>query len=366
MDNSKINNLPILKHFEASEIGTATDSFRKGEKGLFYFLKLGILAAIAYFSWVYILPVVFQAIGQVLAIATTVILVIGLIIAAPVIFKGIRRLTRLLHKSIIKHDPFGELEEQKVKMIANKTKFQRSKGAIRGLKNEMEIEASKSEERAEVYQNKILSLQKKATRLKNSLEEAVKENGPKAKGEDSYVNNHAEYLKTVSEAGRIDHQLKQEKDFIVKYGSRAAIMKKFDQKLTMVETAMDIKILDFDATVEILKKDYEFAQKSRQATDTAKSAMMFTEGWEVEYAVDVVATTIAQDIAITTGNLKDIDMITSNYSIDSDELYANLSTVADNIKAGKDVIPSASNYNSVDYQLTQEDKIKSGGFGDLF
>ena len=128
MENQKIKSLPILKHFENSEIGKATNSFRKGEKGLFSFLKLGLLAGIGYLSWVHVLPVVFQAIGQVLAIASTGILVVGLVLAAPVILKGLRRLTRFLHKSIIKHDPFGELYDQKKKMEGNKVKFQQAKG----------------------------------------------------------------------------------------------------------------------------------------------------------------------------------------------------------------------------------------------
>ena len=39
--------------------------------------------------------------------------------------------------------------------------------------------------------------------------------------------------------------------------------------------------------------------------------MLFTKGWEVDYALDVVTTTIAQDIARTTGNLNDIDLLTA-------------------------------------------------------
>ena len=88
----------------------------------------------------------------------------------------------------------------------------------------------------------------------------------------------------------------------------------------MVETSMDIKVLDFDATVEILKKDYEFAQKSKSATEAAKSAMMFSKGWELEYALDVVTSTIASDIAQTTGNLRDIDTLTATYAVDNHEL----------------------------------------------
>jgi hypothetical protein len=129
---------------------------------------------------------------------------------------------------------------------------------------------------------------------------------------------------------------------------------------------MDIKIQDFDATVDMLKKDYEFGQKSNAATSAAKSAMGFTKGWEFDYALDVVTSTIANDIAITAGNLRDIETLTSNYSLDSDELYANLNAVADKIKVGQDIIPEAKQYSNPEYTLTQSDRVKSGGFGDLF
>jgi hypothetical protein len=202
--------------------------------------------------------------------------------------------------------------------------------------------------------------------LKAELDEMVKKGGAEARNSDEFVNGNAELAKLLSDSARISDKRTQAKDFIQKYGTRAAIMKKFSQKLVMVETSMEIKIADFDATIEMLKKDYEFAQKSRQATDAAKSAMLFTKGWELDYALDVVTTTIASDIAMTAGNLRDIDSLTNQYALNSDELYANLNTLADNIKVGNDVIPSAKVYNNPEYKLTQDDRIKSGGFHDLF
>lgn len=366
MDTQKISNLPILKHFESDNISKSVDSFRKGEKGMFNLIKLLVFGAVAYFSWIYVLPPLFKALGQVIAIAGSIILVVALVLMAPVILKGLRRLTRLIHKSIIRHDPFAELEEQKYKMLDNKRKFQKAKGKITNLKSEMEIEADRSEKNATALENKIIVLKTKADKYKSTMEELVKKGGASAKGDDTYINAHSEYLKVVSAANRKGHELQQEKDFVKKYGTRAAIMKKFGQKLLMVETSMDIKILDFDATIDILKKDYEFAKKAREATDTAKSAMLFTEGWELEYALDVVTSTIAEDIAITSGNLNDIDTLTSTYAMDSDELYANLDSLAEAINVGKDPVVSAKQYSNPEYQLTHDDKLKSGGFGELF
>jgi hypothetical protein len=364
--NANLAELPILKHFSENEISTKVDTFRKGEKNLFWFLKLAVFGVIGYLAWTYVLPPVFQAIGQMLAVAATGVMIVGLVIAAPVIIKGIRSLTRSLHKSIIRYDPFGQLEIERQKMIENQNTFRIAKSNIAQLKQEMEIESANSEKEATAGQTRILTLQGKAEKIKMDMDNMVKAKGVEAKSEDDYVNKASDLQKTLAEAQRVANKLTQAKDFVQKYGSRAAIMKKMGQKLTMVETAMEIKISDFDATVEMLKKDYEFGQKSNAATSAAKSALGFTKGWEFDYALDVVTSTISADIAITAGNLKDIETLTSNYTLDSDELFANLNQIADKIKVGNDIIPTAKQYSNPDYQLTSSDKIKSGGFGEMF
>lgn len=368
MNNSKIQDLPLMKHFDTDKIGESVENFRKGEKGLFNILKLVALGAVLYFSWIYVLPPVFKAIGQTLAVVSTGVIVLAVILMMPVILKAIRRFTRFVHKSVIKHDPFGELEEQKGKMEANKRQFAKSQGKIKQLQNDMEVSAAQSEENAKNLETRITAAKSKAEKIKTAIDSGLKERGDAFKGTDEYIDLRAELQSVVSEADRLGHQYKQEKGFVQKYGSRANVMIKFSQKLRLVENSMNIKILDFDATISILKKDYEFAQKSREATDTAKSAMLFTEGWELEYALDVVTTTIAEDIAITAANFKDIDMLTSTYTMDSDELYAKLDVLADEINTGKDPVKSAKDYSNPEYKLTREDKVQSGGFGnsDIF
>ena len=364
--NANLMELPILKHFDQNQIATKVDTFRKGEKNLFWFMKLAAFGAIGYGLWKYVLPTVFQAIGHMLAVAATGVMIVGLIIAAPVILKGLRALTRSLHKMIIRHDPFAQLEIERQKMISNQTTFRVAKGNIAQLKNDMELESSRAQTEAEEGQKSILRLQAKAQKIKTRMEEMLQKGGVEARGEDEYVNLAAEFQKVNAEALRVSNKLTQAKDFVQKYGTRANIMKKMGHKLTMVETAMEIKISDFDATVEMLKKDYEFGRKSNAATTAAKNAMGFTKGWEFDYALDVVTSTIAADIAITAGNLKDIETLTTNYTLDSDELFANLNAVADKIKVGEDIIPSAKQYNNPEYVLSSTDRQKSGGFGELF
>tara|TARA_R110000796_G_scaffold88978_2_gene192361 strand:+ start:6591 stop:7691 length:1101 start_codon:yes stop_codon:yes gene_type:complete len=366
MKNPKISNLPILRHFESDQIMSSGESFRKGEKGWYNLLKLAIAGTVLYFSWIYVLPVVFQAIGQVLAIGGTIAAIVLLLAMAPVILKAIRRFARFTHKMVINHDPFAELESQKIKMLSNQHKFRSAKGKIDGLKNEMEIEADTSAKNVSTLQKRILTYQDKAKTLKAEMETMVAKGGKTVKSSDEYINKRVKFMEVVSTAERMRHELNQEKDFVTKYGTRGAIMKKFGHKLLLVETSMDIKIKDFDATIEILKKDFDFAKKAKMATTAAKDAMLFTKGWELEYALDVVTSTIASDIAITSGNLKDIDSITANYAIDSDEMWANLDTLAGEIRTGKDPVSNPKNYLNPDYELTTEDRHKSGGFGKLF
>jgi hypothetical protein len=64
-------------------------------------------------------------------------------------------------------------------------------------------------------------------------------------------------------------------------------------------------------------------------------------------------------------NFKDIETLTSNYDLNSDELFENLNAIADKISTGNDPIVTAKKYNNPDYVLTQDDKSKSQ-FGEMF
>jgi len=370
IEQEKMMTLPIFKHFDQMDLATVgnntLDKFKKGEWTIYTVLRLAVMGVIGYFSWVYVLPKVFQAIGTTLAVAGTVVLTGFLILMAPVIFKWLRRVTRTIHKNVIRSRPFEELAEQREKMVENQEKFRKAKGKISGLKDEMETSASNEEQNAKKILDNIVKAKAKADRLKLAMQEMETKGGKAARGTDEYVQKNAELMKTLSDAQRDGNMLEQAKTLVSKYGSRFQVMRKMGHKLINVETAMEIKIQDFDATVEILKKDFEFAKKSREATETAKDAMLFTKGWELEYALDVVTSTIAEDIAITTGNLNDINKLTTNFSVDNDEMFANLDKLANDIKVGTNVIPDADKYKDPEYVLTSDDRKNSGGFGNIF
>lgn len=365
--NVNLMDLPLMKHFNDSDLTTqATNKFRKGEWGLFSTLKLLVIGAIGYGTIVYGLPAAFTKFGEALGLIATGLFCVFLIMARGTIIKWLRQLARNLHKSLIKNDPFAELERQRQKMVQNQQVFRISKGNIKNLENDMQVEAKNSETEAASLQTRIMSLQTKCQNLTSKLESIVKTTGAEGRNSDEYVNGNAELMKMLSESQRVTHRLKQAKDFVQKYGSRAAIMKKMSQKLVLVETGMEIKIADFDATIEMLKKDYEFSQKSRAATDAAKQAMMFENDWEFDFAISTITDVISRDVSLTSGNLMDINKLTENYNVDSDDLYANLNLLADNIKVGKDLVPSAKQYNNLDYQLSSDDKLKSGLTTSLF
>jgi hypothetical protein len=315
----------------------------------------------------YVLPVVFTAIGQILATVSVVALVILFFIMLPVLIKGCKKLARAFHKLLIKWDPFSELEEQKQKMIANRVKFKEAKAKIKAIKSNMESESVKSESESKGFQEKVLELQQRAEATKLKMNEIEKTFGvEQAKEKDEYVDLQTSLMKSLSEGQRVSQMLNQSTGLIRKYGSRAHVIGKLDRKLNMVDTAMEIKIADFDVSIDMLKKEYAFAQAANQATSEAKSAMMFTKSWELEYALDVVTNTISTDLATTKENLFDLDSLTSEYSLDSDELYSKLDKLADQIKTDTFKVDDPKKYNNPNYKMTPEDKAASGGFGDIF
>jgi hypothetical protein len=129
-------------------------------------LGIAALATVGWGLYSYALPIVFKAIGATLAALSTGALVIGFFILLPVLIKGFKKIARGVHKMLIKYDPFGELEEQKQKMIQNRVSFKQAKAKIKAIKSNMEGESVKSEKEAKEYQEKVVDLQQRAENLK--------------------------------------------------------------------------------------------------------------------------------------------------------------------------------------------------------
>ena len=70
---SHVLDLPILKHFddEKGEVSLNPTKWRNGEKGLNAFLKIALFAGLGYAAWIYVLPPLFTALGQVCLLYTS-------------------------------------------------------------------------------------------------------------------------------------------------------------------------------------------------------------------------------------------------------------------------------------------------------
>lgn len=366
VESNKVLELPILKHFEQSSIALHPKNWRKGEKGIALVAGMILIATMAWGIYNYVLPIVFTWIGQVMGAVAAAVMVIAFFLLLPVFVRAMKKLSRVLQKMLIRYEPFGELEEQKEKMQENRSRFKAAKARIKSIKSTMEAESIKSEKEAKDYQEKVLNLQQRAEATKLKMDGLQKTNGAAALESDEYVELQTGLMRTLSEAQRVGHMLSQSTGLVRKYGSRAHVIGKLDRKLNMVDTAMEIKIADFDVSIDMLKKEFAFAEAARSATAEAKSAMLFTKSWELEYALDVVTNTISIDLAHTSENLIDLDSLTSQYSLDSDELFTKLDKLADQIKTDQHIVPSSKKYSNPNYTLTNEDKLESKGFGDIF
>lgn len=349
--------LPIFKHFDTSQIDTSGKNLTSGQKNLSTIIKLGLLGGAGYAIWKYILPPLFLMLGQMIAIAGAIAFVIFLFLARHAIFKAIDNAAKGMHKAVIKSDVWAEFARQRSRMEANKVKFFSSKGNISSLKEGMKADAEKSEKEANDLKFEMGQLEKEAVILRSDVANAAD------KDSDDY---HAKSIKLDRLAAKIEgamYRYEQANILTQKYGARAATMTKLERKLEWVANKMDIKIMDFDNTIYLLKKDWEYNRKSAEATQAAKDTMLFDKSWEFDYALELVQTTIAADNAMTEMNLRDIDNITQNFSSNNDSVFAKLDALTQKIDSGEEKVIEAKKYNNPNYELTSKDKSAMSGFG---
>lgn len=365
--NQTLTKYPFLKHYDDSQIITGEGQFKPGQKRIYNITKLLMIGAIltgGYFVWTYVLPTVFLALGQLLAVVITIVGLTALVVLFPTILKGLKLLSKHLQKVLITIDPFEELDVQRRKLHEAKSLLVQSRSKIETLENEMMKKSIEFKNSSEKIQTDILRLKDRADKTKNKIQEIMKTDKDYGSN-DQFIQYKVQLDRELNEANRKSMELTQSNDYIGKYGSRSVIMKKVRQKLFMAEAASDNKLSDFDLTVKMLKHDYDFARDAKEGTNAAKRALMIDKSWELEFAMDTITNTIANDIAVTTANISDISKLTADYDLNSDELYLRLDTVADNIRTGKFETTDPKKYRNEEYILTHEEKSQSG-FGNLF
>jgi hypothetical protein len=55
---TKIMELPVFKSFDQSQIVSNGGELKPGAKGIFWFLKLAVIGAVGYLTWVYVLSLI--------------------------------------------------------------------------------------------------------------------------------------------------------------------------------------------------------------------------------------------------------------------------------------------------------------------
>lgn len=366
-----ITQLPIMKYFDDAklvQVGKETlGKWRRGEKPIGAFIGLILIGIIAYGTFKWIIPAVFIALSQVLAVIVSVLAVILVILLLPAIFKFFRRIVRWVHKAIIRWDPFEELDEQKKKMWETHDSFLMHKAKIKQLRNDFEQMSNETRKVAEDSKDEVQRFTKKAGEIKEKMSKMIAEKGEAVKETDEFVELQQQFINATSAGTRTNTILEKNIEWTTKYAARSNIFANLDRKLAIGATLLENKIKDFEESISIMKKDWHMAAASRGATAILKEILgPGGQNWKLEYALEFVAGRISEDLAITAQNLEDLERNTSAFNFDSDEAYEKLLSIGNKLDAGQIEIPNPSKISNPNHKLTHEEKHSAGPLGDIF
>ena len=366
-----ITQLPIMKYFDDAKLveqGKETlAKWRKGEKPIGAVIGLILIAVFGYGTIKWIIPAVFGALSQVLAVIVSVLAVILVILLLPAIFKLFRRIVRWFHKAIIRWNPFDELDEQKQKMWETHDLFLKHKSKIKQLRTDFEQMSNDTRKVAETSKGEVQRQTKKAGEIKTQMDKWIAEKGEGIKETDDYVELQQKFINATSAGTRSNTILEKNIEWTTKYAARSNIFANLDRKLAIGATLLENKIKDFEESVSIMKKDWEMAAASRGATAILKEILgPGGQNWKLEYALEFVAGRISEDLAMTAQNLEDLEKNTTAFNFDSDEAYEKLLAIGNKLDAGQLEVPNAERISNPNHKLTREEKNSAGPLGDIF
>ncbi|HLO58536.1 MAG TPA: hypothetical protein VK179_07330 [Bacteroidales bacterium] len=370
-ETKTVTQLPIMKYFDDAKLvergKESLAKWRKGEKPIGAILGLIVIAVIAYGTFKWIIPAVFGALSQVLAVIASILAVVLVILLLPAIFKLFRRIVRSFHKAIIRWNPFDELEEQKQKMWQTHDMFLTHKAKIKQLRTDFEQMSKGTQKVAEDAKTEVQHQTKKASEIKKQMEKMVEEKGEAIKETDEYVDLQQQFINATSGGTRSNTILEKNIEWTTKYAARSNIFANLDRKLAIGATLLENKIKDFEESINIMKKDWEMAAASRGATAILKEILgPGGQNWKLEYALEFVAGRISEDLAMTAQNLEDLEKNTTAFDFDSDEAYEKLLAIGNKLDAGQIDVPSPSKISNPNHKLTHEEKSAAGPLGDIF
>jgi hypothetical protein len=362
--------LPIMKHLEIpseNEVQSANPkTWKKGEKGLSWFISLAIIGLVAYGFFGYVLPVVLAALSKTIAAIAVFATVALFVMMSPVIYKLFRRIVRSAHKLLIQSDPFAELDDQLQNMKRSRSQFDAAKNEINSCKVQMKQSALEAQKSAKIAQDKVLERKEEAEFIKKKLDTLVAQKGDAIKETDEFVELENKMTSAVGDGNRAASESQTYASLVDTFASRANVFGKLDRKLVNYGHAFDEKIKDFDMSIKNLRTVSQGMASANNATTRAKNVLNNQSGWELDYAMEVITTQIAGDIASTQANIKDLDSIVRDFNPNDERAYARLESFANKIKGGEAEIPDANRVSNPNYKLTQEQKNASGGLGDIF
>jgi hypothetical protein len=370
-ETKTITQLPIMKYFDdAKLVQTGKESlkkWRKGEKPIGSIIGILLIGIIGYGTFKWIIPAVFGALSQVLAVIVSILAIVLVIFLLPVIYKLFRRIVRWFHKAIIRWNPFDELDEQKQKMWQTHDMFLKHKSKIKQLRNDFEQMSRETQKVAENSKSEVQRQTKKAGEIKALMEKMIAEKGAGIKETDEYVDLQQQFINATSAGTRSNTVLEKNIEWTTKYAARTNIFANLDRKLAIGATLLENKIKDFEESIGIMKKDWEMASASRGATAILKEILgPGGQNWKLDYALEFVAGRISEDLAMTAQNLEDLERNTTAFDFDSDEAYEKLLTIGNKLDAGQIDVPDPSKISNPNHKLTREEKNSTGPLGDIF
>jgi hypothetical protein len=369
---TKLNDLPILKHLDGGDsklqqLSSANlGNWKRGEKSIGFFVGIALAAAAAYGFFMFVLPVILNVLSQTIAAIVMVATVVFAVMLWPFIFKLFRRIVRGLHKMLIKIDPFAELDDQLGKMKDSRQQFETVKAEINACKVQMKSEAVKAEKMAKDASQKVLYCQEEASSLKTKLEKMTEKSGDAARETDDYVELEGRFNAAIGDGNRSVSEAETYRRLVDTFGSRANVFAKLDRKLVGYGHAFDEKIKDFATSINLLRTESRAMEAANNATTRARKVLGQDQGWEMDYALEVISGQIANDIATTQANIRDLDSIVRDFNPNDERAYARLEDFTNKIKGGEFEVSDPNRVSNPNYKLTPDQKNAGGGITDIF
>ncbi len=363
--------LPILKHLDlpATQDGSrpaqSLTTWKKGEQPIGWLVAIALAVLIGY-GLITILPIILVALGKTLAAIGVFALVALAFMLWPVVYKGFRRIVRSAHQALIRVDPFAELGDQLQNMKRSRAEFESAKNEINSCKIQMKQSALEAEKSGKVAQEKVLDRKDEAEAIKKKLEAYIAAKGDAVRETDEYVELENRMTTAIGDGNRAASESQTYASLVNTFASRANIFGKLDRKLMNYGHAFDEKIKDFEMSIKNLRTVSQGMASANNATTRARNVLNNQNGWELDYAMEVITTQIAGDIASTQANIRDLDSIVRDFNPNDERAYARLESFANTIKSGEAEIADPNRVANPNYTLTPEQKNASGGLGDIF